>query len=102
MRSLGRDEDGVEQFFGVQDGNYVLKTTFDNEPTLDRNKALQNEDGFGKGRDMWLAASIPIGVQYEWRVKHGVSLWDPNHKEAVRRLLNSNEWRYLRCRHFVM
>jgi hypothetical protein len=104
LRSLGRDGDGLEQFFGYDDASdrYILRTTFDNEPTLDRNKALQNEDGFGKGKDMWLAASIPVGVQYEWMTKHGINMWDKNHKAAVRRLLNSNEYRYLRINHFML
>lgn len=104
LRSLGRDESGVEQFIGFDaaSDSYVIKTTFDNEPTIERNKQLAGEDGFGKGKDMWLAASVPIGVQYEWLTKHGVSLWNPDHKQKVRRLLNSNEYRYLRINHFMM
>lgn len=102
LRSLGRDESGVEQFFGVDGDNYVIRTQFDNEQVLERNKVLQGIDGFGKGKDMWLAASIPVGVQYEWIAKFGVNLWNPEHRDAVRKLLNSNEYRYLRVRNFMM
>jgi len=104
LRSLGRDESGVEQFIGFDAASdrYVIKTTFDNEPTIERNKQLAGEDGFGKGKDMWLAASVPIGVQFEWIQKFGVNLWDPNHRPKIRKLLNSNEYRYLRVRNFMM
>jgi hypothetical protein len=51
---------------------------------------------------MWLAASIPVGVQYEWMVKHGVNLWNPEHRPKVRQLLNDSEYRYLRIRHFQL
>jgi hypothetical protein len=39
---------------------------------------------------------------YEWKVKHGVDAWDPNHKPAVMRLLNSSDYRYLRVRNFII
>jgi hypothetical protein len=104
MRSLGRDESGFEQFIGYDETSdkIVLKTTFDNEPTIERNKQLAGTDGFGKGKDMWLAASIPPGIQYEWLVKHGVNLWNKDHAPAVRRLLNDPDYRYLRIRHFIL
>ena len=104
LRSLGRDESGFEQFIGYDAGsdNFVLKSTFDNEPTIERNKQLATTDGFGKGKDMWLAASVPVGVQYEWIVKHGVNLWNPEHRPKVRKLLNDPEYRYLRIRHFKL
>lgn len=104
LRSLGANEDGLEQHFGYDEASdrYVLKTTFDNEPTLERNKQLATTDGFGKSKELWLAASIPVGIQYEWMTKHGINLWNKNHREGVKRLLNSNEYRYLRVNHFIM
>lgn len=104
LRSLGRDTFGAEQFIGYDETSdrIVLKTTFDNEPTLERNKQLAGIDGFGKGKDMWLAASIPVGVQYEWITKFGVNLWNPEHTPKVRKLLNDPEYRYLRIRHFML
>lgn len=57
---------------------------------------------FLMGKDMRLAASIPVQVQFEWIDKHGVNMHNPNHKDAVIRLLNSNEYRYLRVNHFQM
>ena len=76
MRSLGKSEDGLEQFIGVEGDRIVLKTTYDNEPVIEQNKRMQ---GMGMGKELRLAASIPPGVQMEWLVKHGVRFWDPNY-----------------------
>lgn len=99
FRSLGQDEDGVEQFIAVDGDRVHLKTTYDNQAVLDQNKRME---GMGMGKELRLAASIPPGVQFEWLSKYGVRFWDPNHKEKVRQLLNSNEYRYLRINHFIM
>lgn len=72
---------------------------------LDRNKASQAE-AFDKKQDMWHAAHIPVGVMYEWKVKHGVDAWRyascEETKRKVNRLLNDPEWRYLRVRNFII
>lgn len=99
FRSLGRDEDGVEQFIAFDGDDVHLKTTYDNQAVIDQNRRLE---GQGMGKELRLAASIPPGVQFEWLTKYGVRFWDPNHKDAVKRLLNSNEYRYLRINHFIM
>jgi hypothetical protein len=42
-------------------------------------------------------ASIPITVQYEWAKKYGITnVFDEEYEPLIKRLLNSNEWRYLR------
>jgi len=68
---------------------------------LDANKEAQSE-GFDKSQDMWHAASIPAIVLYEWMHKHGVNYYDPNHKEGVKRLLNSDEYRWCRVKNFII
>ena len=100
MRSLGKSG-GVEQFIGVDQvtGDTILKTVADNHEVIERNKQIE---GLGMGKDMWLAASIPPGVQFEWLHKYGVQFWNPAHKEKVRKLLNSSDYRYLRVNHFRM
>lgn len=62
----------------------------------------QQANGWDKRADMWHAANIPVTIQMEWLVKHGVELWNPNHKEGVKRLLNDPDYRYLRVHHFIM
>lgn len=73
----------------------------DMSPLLDQNKSSQ-ADGFDKRSDMWHAAKIPVGIMYEWKAKHGVEVWNPAHKDGVRRLLNDPDYRYLRVNHFIM
>jgi hypothetical protein len=71
------------------------------EEILRRNKESQ-ANGWDKKSDMWHAAHIPVGIMYEWKVKHGVDAWNPAHKDGVRRLLNSSDYRYLRVNHFII
>jgi hypothetical protein len=47
-------------------------------------------------------ASIPAYVIYEWITKHGVNLYDPNHQDGVKRLLNSSDYRWLKCREIII
>jgi hypothetical protein len=68
---------------------------------IDRNKAVQTDD-WDRKADMWHAAHIPVGIMYEWKVKHGVDAWDPAHRPGVMRLLNDPDYRYLRVRHFII
>lgn len=89
----------MEQFIGTDaDGAVVLKTVYDTTaPVLDRNAELRL-DGHGNGKEMKLAASIPMSLVHKWRTDHGVDVFssDPWHKQRARELLNSNE--YLRLR----
>jgi hypothetical protein len=80
----------------------IIKRRCDVQPIIDRNKELANHtDGWvGRGHDVRLAASIPIEVAYKWLNELGVNCWKKEHWPAVRKLLNSSEWRYLRTNHF--
>jgi hypothetical protein len=42
------------------------------------------------------AASIPNSIVEKWRTELGVDIYNPDHFPAVRRLLNSSEYLYLR------
>lgn len=73
----------------------------DVEPVLDANKAAAN-DASGPMGEMVHVASIPASVQLQWYVEKGIDLLNPDHKQAVARLLNSSEWRYLKCRNIII
>jgi hypothetical protein len=93
---------GVRQYFGWDaDGEYIIDEIdcSATQEVIDQNKRLEGE---GMGKDMRLAASIPPEVQYEWLDKYGIEFWNPAHKDGVKRLLNSNEYRYLRINHFII
>ncbi len=96
---------GNKQYFGWEDqGNEYLIDEIDRAHTkavIDQNKRLNNAD-HGKGKDMWLVASIPPEVQFEWLDKHGVEFWNPAHKDGVKRLLNDPDYRYLKIRDVII
>ena len=97
---------GVSTFLGGgdDDDTVLVKREFDPAATsaiLDRNKAMQNE-AFDRRGDMWHAASIPVSVMFEWLTKYGINAWNPRHMDGVKKLLNSDEYRYLRVRNFII
>lgn len=96
-------ETGLKTMFHYDEAEDRIALTYSQEvdPILDANKADQAE-GQDKQSEMWHAARVPIGIQYEWLVKHGVNLWDPNHKDGVRRLLNDADYRWLRVNNFIL
>ncbi len=93
---------GIRQYFGWDaDGEYIIDE-IDRATTkavIDQNRRIE---GQGMGKDMRLAASIPPEVQFEWLDKFGIEFWNPAHKEGVKRLLNSSDYRYLRVNHFQL
>lgn len=87
------DEDGVLVRY-EQDARSI-------QTILDRNKAGQI-DNTGRMGDFEKVAEIPIGVMYDWIVKYGVDAWNPHHAAGVKRLLNSSDYRYLKCRNIII
>ena len=97
---------GLRKWLGYEaEGDQVL-VAYDQDRAVtdaivDANKTAQAES-FDRRSDFWHAAHIPVGVMYEWKVRHGVDAWDPNHRPGVMRLLNDPDYRYLRVRHFII
>ena len=73
----------------------------DVEALLDRNKAMQNE-ATGSMGDGVHVASIPPTIQMRWMIEYGVDLMNKDHMPAVKRMLNSSEWRYLKVRNILL
>lgn len=94
---------GVKKFIRStgEDSVQVRYEGHDAAPIMDANKSAQ-ADGFNKTSEMWHAARIPTSVMYKWFAEHGVKAWDPTHMDGVKKLLNSNEYRYLRVNHFII
>jgi hypothetical protein len=79
------------------DGSLIVHRKSDVEANLNANKSLYTlNDGYTSSRDLRRAASIPMSIVEKWRTELGVDLFNPDHLPAVRRLLNSNEYLYLR------
>ena len=86
----------------MKDGTFALHYSQDVEPILDHNKA---ETAAVQGRrcgDMVKVATVPVTVQYEWIRRYGVDPLKPEHNDLLERLLNSNEYRYLRTKELVL
>ena len=92
-RKLG---DGQTFHFHSADGTSAIQhKSEDLTKLLDQNKRLQQEDHHIKD-ELRLSARIPVTIYYEWKNKFGVNLYDKNHAPAVRKLLNSPDYRYLK------
>lgn len=94
---------GAKHWFSYDEDTDTMRirTEEDVQDIIDFNKEKQAE-GFDRKSEVWHAAKIPNTIILKWKLEHGVELWNPDHREAVRRLLNSNEYRYLRVNHFIM
>lgn len=91
----------VETVLVDGDGNITITTEQDCEPILDVNRAIAN-DGFNHRQSMWPVASIPLNLIEKWRVEEGIDVFDPNCADALKRKLNSIEYRYLRTGEHVL
>lgn len=108
FRHLTRSSAGLDYWvkFGPK-GEMELAITGDAQHVLDRNDAMRNHnDGWsieGKTKTDKLlrrAASVPWGVIHMWREQLGIDYFNPDHQDAVNRLLNSREWYKLRTAEF--
>ena len=76
-----------------------IETVYDVEPILNRNKAAAKDPSYQKKgikSGWWHAGTIPNGVIAKWLSEEGINFYDKNHWQAVKRKLNSPEYRYLR------
>jgi hypothetical protein len=86
-----------------EDGTTTIETVQDVAPIIERNKRAQVDLGKNtRGKDLFPVASIPMLVLHEWLTKYGVNAFDKNHEHGVRRLLNSNEYRYLKTSEIML
>lgn len=73
----------------------------DAAPILEDNRRAAN-DNKGRMGDLVHVASIPAVVQMKWLVEKGVDVLNPEHKQAVAKLLDDPDWRYLKCREIIV
>jgi len=91
---------GIHSFHDYDASNDVthIQKVQDVEPILERNKELAKTDHQKNGirSGWWHAASIPNVIIEKWISEDGINFYNPDHWAAVKRKLNSPEWRYLR------
>lgn len=68
---------------------------------IEANKAKANA-ATGRLGEMVHVASIPVSIQLKWLVEKGVDVTNPDHKQAVAKLLDDPDWRYLKCREIIL
>lgn len=77
----------------------ITKSTTNVGPILEIAKEMQNDGTQGwvsSRKEMRLAAVIPPEVVELWHQKYGIDFYNKDHKPAIKRLLNSSDWRWLR------
>lgn len=89
---------GVQTVFHETPEGITVQQVHETAPILEANIDDYNSGHNGNVQGGWgrHVARIPNGVILDWMTRFGVNLYDKNHAPAVRRLLNSNEFRYLR------
>jgi hypothetical protein len=106
----------IDPFLGVTEtfsydhttDSMTLTRSQDVTAIIERNKALQNDNSHWKnqahtseeGIDMRLLACIPVIVEEKWLRDYGVRLdqiHDPDMRKKALSLLNSSDWRWLKC-----
>jgi len=89
-----------------EEDSVLVRTEFDPRVTqaiLDQNKASANH-ATGTMGEFVKVAQIPPQVQYDWWHKYRINSWSPNEEDQKRitKLLNSNDYRYLKCRDIII
>lgn len=97
-------ETGIKQVFEGTDAGFNIHYEQDVQPILDANKAKANEVGNMRGNksEFRQVAEIPIIVQMKWLTEEGIDIYNENHWPAVKRKLNSNEYRYLKTAEIII
>ena len=85
-------------FISNGDGSFVLQSQADVTAIVENNKTLYNHDdgGWSQSREWRRVASVPNMIIHQWMVDYGVNVYNKEHAPAVRRLLNSSDWRTMR------
>jgi hypothetical protein len=92
---------GIKETNIVQDdGTLIVRKEADVQELVDATKAIANSGAtdIGIKKGLWHYCSIPLAVQYEMLVKHGVNIQDRNHWPKVFDLVNQH-YPYLKTTH---
>lgn len=90
--------DGRAAFFrDNEDGTYTVWSTQDNDPILERNRAMANHnDGWSPSRDLRREGSIPLALIEQWKREDGVNVLHRDGADYLKRKLNDYDFSYLR------
>lgn len=92
-RRLG---DGETFHFSEHSGEFAIQyKSPDLSKLIQNNKRLQEEDHHMKD-EFRLCARIPVMVAQEWKIKFGIDINKKEDMKAVKKLLNSPDYKYLK------
>ena len=80
-----------EKFIDNHDGTFVVQRQFNNEPYLNRVKAIQELNGGIMGESR-LAGEIPLHIVETWAKEAGIKWSDPAMKDVIKRKLLSGDF----------
>lgn len=85
------------------EGTVQVRYEQDTTALLEANKRAQAANaGTRMGDGLEKVASIPAYIIFEWITKHGINLYNPDHQDGVKRLLNSSDYRWLKVREIIL
>lgn len=86
----------VKTAIKARNGELTVYREQDTTPYLEANKRERNDFQAKRGARLRKVAEIPNIVAEKWMRELGVNIFNQNHAPAVQRLLNSNEYAFLR------
>jgi hypothetical protein len=87
----------THEYAQVDDKTFMVRTSGDTQPILDANKEDANHAAnWSASRDLHHVARIPPEIYTLWLHKYGVDALNPDHRDAVKKLLNDRDWLFLR------
>ena len=105
MREFSKDPtSGMTTTYKDTPDGFELHTTHDAAAVVNLNKEKRNagREYYAQNKDMWKVASIPVGVQLKWMIEDGLDIYNPDHKDRLKKKLNDPEWRYLKTAEVII
>ncbi len=95
---------GVTTTYEDTPEGFNLHYSQDCMPIIEMNKikCSMGREYYAKDQEMWRVASIPVVVQMQWLTQYGVDIYNKDHTEKIKKLLNDPEWRYLKTAEVII
>lgn len=98
-RLFGHDSTtGLTEWFSTDEETGISSIRYEQDCSsiLDDNRRADADGELDRTSDLWHVAKIPSVIIMKWMTEHGVDLFNPAHKDGVKKLLNSSEYSYLK------
>ena len=77
----------------------IISYTADSTPILEANKRKANDPEYSRDGikdEFWHYATIPVEVQMDWLINHGVDIYRKEDGPKISKLLSDPDYRYLK------